>query len=158
MPKLYICNSTQQKHEFIYRMPERLQTSAPMTILPGSQVMIIDSTTNIISHIIEQHRIYGLKHFKEVDTKTFNGLIYSVDKPVELETIFLAEEANTKVLNDLGSQIRQEQAAAFSGTLDDALPDSVNSLKVEVVEENRPGVETNLRETIEVEKPKRGRK
>jgi len=158
MPKLYVCNTSQQKHEFIYRMPERLQTSAPITIQPGSQAMIIDAPSEVLDAIVEQHRIYGMKHQNEVDTRSFNGLIYSVDKPVELETIFLAEEANTEVLQAQGSEIRQNQAAAFSEKLDSELDSSVASLSVEVIEEKRPGVDSSLSETIAVDKPNRGRR
>lgn len=157
MPKLYICNTSQQKHEFIYRIPERLQTSAPLMILPGSQIMVLDAPSEVLDAVIEQHRTYNLKHQNEINTNSFNGLVYSIDKPVELDTIFLAEEANTEVLNEMGSKIRQEQAAAFSNTLDENVG-SVASLQVEIVEEGKPGAEPSLNETIEIEKPKRTRK
>ena len=159
MAKLFVANTSQQKVDFIYRIPESLQTSPPLTILPGSQILVLDAAGHIIDAVIEQHRIYGVKHHHEVDTKTFNGLIYSVDEPVKLDSIFLADEANKEVLEKRGQEIRQNQAAALSEALDQTVDGDVTGLTVEIVEETKPGKEVEVAETISVEKTeKKGRR
>ena len=152
MAKLFVANTSQQFADFIYRVPESTQTSPPLKIRPGEQILVLDAPGHVIDYIVEQHRVYGVKHHHEVNTQSFNGLVYSIDEPVKLDTIFLAEEANDEVLSNKGSEIRQNQVAALSNALDLATDGNLSGLTVEVIEETKPGQTAEVAETISIEK------
>ena len=155
MTKLFVANTSQQKCEFIFRLPESRTTSPPLTINPGTQAQIYqDTTSDVIDHIVEQHRRYGMKHVNEIG-KGFAGLVYAIDAPVRLDDIFLAEEANIAALENLGSEVRQAQAAALSQKMEEI---GVDLKEVLVSEDVRPGVDSKVEETIAIEKPARSRK
>lgn len=156
--KLFIANCTLQRHEFLYRQPEQKRMEFVTQVIDiGSQVQIWkDAPSNELKAIIAQHESYGLVPVNEIDrTKTFVGLCYSFDKPIDVEKIMYTVEANSGVLEAGALEMRKEAAQVISHSLSAVAQEagnSLNSLEVEVKELPRPGHDAKVHETITVER------
>lgn len=133
--RMYVANTTNKVHDFIYRLPET-PTPRMQRIEMGSQIAISsDLSTKEIDSIIEQHRPYGMVCVDEVDrTKPFIGLCYSLGKPVSLDKVRRALEHNQKVLTERGAEIRKESAVAVNNAIEQQAP-GIKALELSVVEE-----------------------
>lgn len=152
--KLYIANTTKQHHDFIYRTPDMGKTTHQV-IQVGGQVQIWkDDTHAALDFIINQHASYGLVPVNEIDrTKTFIGLCYSFDKPVDIDAIVRATAHNDDVLVERGLDARKNAAAALNDSMNQDTGGKVNALELEVVEDAKKGEDSDTEkfaETIEV--------
>lgn len=154
MPKLFVANCTKQRHEFIYRAPESTQT-VKREIEPGAQIAI-EGTTTLFDYVIAHHGIYGLVDFKDVEKgKGYNGLVYRLDKPVDVDAIEAGLGHNDQALTDMSTETRQAAAAASGKTLDESARydgAKLTGLQVEVVEQTKgpDDNDTKMRQTIDV--------
>lgn len=115
--KLFVANTTKQRNIFVYRVLEtgRLRQ---IPIEPGSQMMVLDGSSDEVNAVIEHHAIYGLINSKNIDqSKAFTGLCYSIDKPVSSSVIEKAIRDNDDHLSRGAHQIRQASLAALDKTL-----------------------------------------
>ena len=139
MTMLYVANTTQQFHEFTYRVPgESSQKMMNQRIPPGTQQRIFgDAPLPVIKGIIDQHRNYGLISAAEAvkKSKNFIGLCYSIDSPVSFDELNAAVEHNKKVKQAEDEQRKLETAIAFNSTMEEALDRPMSVSEVEVVEE-----------------------
>ncbi len=143
MTKMYVANATPQNHNFIYRLPGKIDYIR-QNIPAGGQVQLSgDLTTMEIDAVVEQHAPYGLVSAREVDrTKPFAGLCYALDKPVQLGKIESLIEHNREVMTERGRQLRTEAALAVNERVENELferqmPDTVRSLEMHVEEISR---------------------
>lgn len=116
MTVLYVANTTKQHHVFAYRLPEEMSPRYE-TINAGSQVRISGDkiSSESIEFILNQYRRYGIKEAREIAGKPgFAGLVYSVDKPVVLDTLLTQYEENDVAMNDKASERREQVAAAIA--------------------------------------------
>lgn len=110
--KLYVANTTKQKLQFTYRVPEsdRLRS---IPIEPGSQAVVIDADRDAISAIIKHHEAYGLIEHREIDqAQQFIGTCYSIDKPVPSSIIEKGIRDNDGLLDRGAAESRQIALAA----------------------------------------------
>lgn len=115
--KLFVANTTKQRNIFVYRVLEtgRLRQ---IPIEPGSQMMVLDSSSDEVNAVIEHHAIYGLINSRNIDqSKAFVGLCYNIDKPVESSVIEKAIRDNDHHLSRGAHQTRQASLAALDKTL-----------------------------------------
>lgn len=115
--KLYIANTTKQRHTFTFRVLEtgRLRQ---IPIEHGSQMIVIDGTSDEVNAVIEHHVVYGLINSSNIDqSKAFVGLCYSIDKPVDASVIEKAIRDNDDHLSRGAHQTRQASLAALDRTL-----------------------------------------
>lgn len=115
--KLFIANTTRQRHIFTYRVLEtgRLRQ---IPIEPGSQMSVLDGTSDDINAVTEHHAVYGLINAKNIDqSQAFIGLCYSIDKPVTASVIEKAIRDNDNHLSRGAHQTRQASLAALDKTL-----------------------------------------
>lgn len=115
--KLFIANTTKQRHIFTYRVLEtgRLRQ---IPIDPGSQMAVLDGTSDEIDAVIDHHAIYGLINSKNIDqSQAFVGLCYNIDKPVASSVIEKALRDNDNHLSRGAHQTRQASLAALDKTL-----------------------------------------
>lgn len=161
--KLFVANCSKQNFEFAYWAPENRRPLV-QRIGIGEQVQVYkDANPEDLRNIIEQHLPYGIVKTDEIDrTKAFVGLAYQFDKPINVEKIMIASENNDDVLTKMALERRKEGAAALDNTLSSIAQDAGNglaSLSMEVEEVPRPGIDTAVNETIEVQKEgsRRGR-
>ena len=85
--KLYIANTTKQRHIFTFRQLEtgRLRQ---IPIEHGSQMMVLDGSTEEVEAVIQHHQVYGLVDSTKIDqSQAFVGLCYSINKPVSASVI-----------------------------------------------------------------------
>lgn len=85
--KLFIANTTKQRHIFTFRVLEtgRLRQ---IPIEHGSQMAVLDGSTDEIEAVIKHHQVYGLIDASKIDqSRQFVGLCYSIDKPVSANII-----------------------------------------------------------------------
>jgi hypothetical protein len=124
MAKLYIANCTKHVQMFMYAVPEE-KGHRTQRIEMGGQILIYqDAALDTIKYIIGQHEQYGLISSNEVPrTKTFIGLCYSIDRPVDIDRVLTAAEQNDDVLVRRGQEIRRDTAAIFANRLTEDVGD-----------------------------------
>ncbi|WP_336240447.1 hypothetical protein [Citrobacter werkmanii] len=113
--KLFVANCSRQKHQFNYKLPERLQQYG-IYIRPGEQIML-DHDRETIMNIIEQHTPYGFQPCNKVD-KSFSGICYSLDKEVTVGGFNQGAEQKTENLEDLSMEVLKAGALALDATID----------------------------------------
>lgn len=146
MTTLYVANCTKQIHDFVFRRPEAMNTSAPVSIPPGQQREIARNlSVQDVDYIINQHRAYGMRSEREaLLERTFVGLCYSLDKPVTVNTLLERLTSNDAFLRENASEIRKGTAAAIADKLQSNIqqsgqPGQVERVEVEVVEQPKTG-------------------
>jgi hypothetical protein len=171
MATLYIANTTKQNHVFVYRHRE-MSNPAMREIKRGQQIPISDITIEEARAIVKQHEKYGIMDAAELSRRRdFAGLVYSIDKPVDIDQMLASFELNDKDLAKEAQQRREVQAAAISDNVATQLHnltgmDKENvrpkSLQLEVTEETdgtrsvASGVEVPA-DPLNVEQRKRSR-
>lgn len=140
--QMFIGNATRQIFDFAYRLPE-VSGMRSQSIPIGSQVMVSgDLQQTDIDHILYQHERYGLIPSDRIkDSKAFNGICYSVGKPISVGNLIMAMEHNQEVLREFGANMRREAAVAASGILENNLeesgrPETLTRFETSAVEEN----------------------
>lgn len=125
MAELFIGNATKQINNFAYRSLERpgivvqiIQIGGQIKVAPtGSKT---DLTQMEIDHIIDQHRMYGIRDILEIESKgTFGGLVYSIGKPISAEKLRRAMLKMEEQLDEEGRKIRQEAALAVNSQIEE---------------------------------------
>lgn len=115
--KLYIANTTKQRHIFTFRTLEtgRLRQ---IPIAHGAQMLVLDGSTDEVEAVIQHHQIYGLVDAKNIDqSKKFVGLCYSIDKAVPAKIIEKALHDNDEHLTRNAHGRRQASVAAMDSAL-----------------------------------------
>lgn len=115
--KLFIANTTKQRNIFTFRTLEtgRLRQ---IPIEHGSQMMVLDGSTEEVEAVIQHHQIYGLVDSTKIDqSKAFVGLCYSVNKPVSAAVIEKTIRDNDVHLTRNAHNRRQASVAALDSTL-----------------------------------------
>ena len=153
--KLYVANCTKQYHSFVYRLPEGNRMSTPVKLSPGEQKLIgADKLSNTdVDAIVAHHRQYGMVSESEIkNTHSYVGLCYSVDKPVSLAGITMAFDVNKAVLTELARENLSNAAVASSVHETTANPKlgRLDRLSVEVVEQAKPGQQSEVALGVEV--------
>jgi len=115
--KLFIANTTKQRNIFTFRTLEtgRLRQ---IPIEHGSQMMVLDGSTEEVEAVIQHHQVYGLVDSTKIDqSKAFVGLCYSVNKPVSSAVIEKTIRDNDVHLTRNAHNRRQASVAALDSTL-----------------------------------------
>lgn len=118
--KLYVANTTKQRHIFTYRMLEtgRLRQ---IPIEHGSQMMVLDGNTEELNAVIQHHQVYGMVDATKIDqSKEFVGICYSIDKPVGASVIEKTIRDNDEHLTKNAHELRQASLAALDKKLSDS--------------------------------------
>lgn len=154
MPELYIGNVSKQIHQFCYRSPERPGVIVqPIPI--GGQIRIspngshIDLSPPEIDAIIDQHRTYGIVSIDDIDRMhgPFDGICYSIGKPISAEKLRRAMIRKDDALNEFGKKMRQEAALAVNSQIEQTgYP--INQLEMSFEEEEPKGGFSNDLEHI----------
>ena len=117
--KLFIANTTKQRHDFTYRKPETGRL-VHHPINAGAQVVVLDGTAAEIDVIIQQHARYGLIDATNIDQNRVHiGRCYSIDKPVPAQVIENAMRDNDGHLNREAHERRQASVVATSHSLNE---------------------------------------
>lgn len=127
MPKLFVANLSKQHHLFLYQLlgssgtiPQEIPIGAQVEI-HGSRGMELDMDQ--INAIVEHHSRYGLKSVAEArKVQGFTGLVYGVDKPVNLDERGFVEEvvhSSDETLNERNADRRSNTTAAIAKRLGD---------------------------------------
>lgn len=115
--KLFIANTTKQRHVFTFRVLEtgRLRQ---IPIEHGSQMAVLDGSTDEIEAVIKHHQVYGLIDASKIDqSRQFVGLCYSIDKPVSANIIEKTIRDNDDHLTRNAHNRRQASVAALDTSL-----------------------------------------
>lgn len=142
MPELYIGNVSKQIFQFCYRSPDRAGVIV-QTIPIGGQIRIspngqhIDLSPPEIEAIIAQHRTYGIVPVEEVDKLRgpFDGICYSVGKPISVEKLRRAMLKKEEALNAFGKKMRQEAALAVNSQIEEQIGAPLRELEMSFQEE-----------------------
>lgn len=143
MSKLYIANVTKQHHDFAYRLPgEDMATYGRMSymrIQAGQQEQIPpgqDLPLPVLEAIVEQYRVYGIMSADDaVRTRGYVWLVFSFDKPVDMDRMHYAFDHNKGVLFDQGERQRRELAVAVGDGISRELNQPLREVELEVLEE-----------------------
>lgn len=115
--KLFIANTTKQRHIFTFRVLEtgRLRQ---IPIDHGSQSKVLEGSTEEIEAVIKHHQVYGLVDATKIDqSRQFVGLCYSIDKPVSANIIEKTIRDNDDHLTRNAHDRRQASVAALDTSL-----------------------------------------
>ena len=115
--KLFIANTTKQRHIFTFRVLEtgRLRQ---IPIEHGSQMAVLDGSTDEIEAVIKHYQVYGLIDASKIDqSRQFVGLCYSIDKPVSANIIEKTIRDNDDHLTRNAHNRRQASVAALDTSL-----------------------------------------
>jgi hypothetical protein len=147
MPELYVGNVSKQVQMFAYRVPER-PGIVTQTIPIGGQVRVApngvttDLTTPEIDSIIHQHRMYGIASvddLNEARNSPFNGLVYSIGKPISVEKLRKAMQKKDEALRGFGQRLRQEAALAVNSQIEEQIGAPLRQLEMSFQEEEPRG-------------------
>ncbi len=141
--QMYVANTTQQFHEFMYRVPE-----GPKTIIqripPGGQIRISAKRGDLnrldIDDILDQHRKYGMVREEEVGKAVgLCGLVCAVDHPVNIDRVIAQIRRNREVLIDQGKRAREAAAVSINHQIEANIaamgsPDVLRNLEYSVEE------------------------
>lgn len=159
MPVLYIANASKQSHSFNYRLPEK-EKLFMQKIEVASQISINLNSAEI-DWVLKQHLKYGMVDVKSISNKKgFSGICYSIDKPVNVETIMIASEVKDEVITDRALDIRKTTAAAVEKSVSEQAQEmgiQAGNTQFEIEEQktNPADNEAKFKETIEVTGSKR---
>jgi len=141
MPSLFIANTSNKNNEFNFRLPERTQLRT-VQIPAGMQMEVLkNASKEEVDSVIKQHEPYGLVNEAEIKKICkFAGTVYSIDKPVRVNSMELAMEANNDILLQEGHEQRKIAAVALNDQLNKTLDphnsglSPVRSMEVDVQE------------------------
>ncbi len=161
--KLFIANVTQQDHDFHYRMPSNPRPMPLMQRIPAMGQIQISAPAGgalikaDIDAIADQHAQYGMVPVSELGRgRGFHGLCYSVDRPVDIETIRRGHASVREALDEKGKALRQEAAVAISSRVEEqagTIGSDLNKLDVSIEEEKgMNGERGEMKETIRVDR------
>src|ERR1700683_3772726 len=139
--KLYLANTSKQHHLFIYRPADRPETK-PVEIPAGTQVQIggDNMSDHDIDRMLRQHAPYGLTAVKDLPrTAGYIGLVYSIDKPVNMDQFMSTFEKNDIEMNANAADRRESAAAAIADGMSKSLGIPVQRTEVELTEESKSG-------------------
>jgi hypothetical protein len=148
MPKLFVANVSKQIHQFAYRALERngviiqpIPIGGQITIAPNGTNT--DLTTPEIDFILNQNRKYGLVSIEELDNSKdfrFNGICFSIGKPLTTERLRRAMQRNEEVLEAMGREIRKEAAVAAHQRIEEEIGETLpKGLRVSIEEQEPRG-------------------
>lgn len=151
MTTMWVANVTAQFHVFMYRVaenPKLIQQEIP----PGGQIRIAANGGNLnpsdIESIVSHHAQYGMIAAADVGRhKGYLGLVYSLDRTVNLAKIQEQVYANREILTERGRDNRRAAAVAVSQQVEahiaqEGLPDVLKHLEISVEEIKGPKVQT----------------
>jgi hypothetical protein len=127
--ELYIGNATRQYYTFNFRSSDTITKDGnhgykQQRIPPGSQVKIAwDFEQRDIDHIVQTKTKYGMIHESKIGTLVggFQGICYSVDKPIDRVKLRYLFQHNLDALVDMGREIREQCAVAQNAFLEQTL-------------------------------------
>ena len=134
MAQLYVLNTTIRDHEIAWRWLG--DSPRTQSIKAGQQVVVGgDLDRPRIDAIVEQNVLYGMRPAADIPReKGFIGLIYSIDKPVELDKIETQLERNEIELQADADERRENIAAAVADNVSRQTGKEVKRLEIEQVE------------------------
>ncbi len=163
--KLYIANTTIHHYEFWFRVPGIDRPFMTQIKVGGQEQIYKDADIDTLEYIIKQHQNTPKPFLISVDELSRNGkhigLIYSFDKPVNMNQIERKFNENKEALVQQGKDIRIEYAVSLSNALDEKAQEmggEIGEVRTEVVEDVKPGesVSGKIAEGVVVES-RRGR-
>jgi len=151
--KMFIANTTHQRHSFEYRMLEQNGVRRQMVEIGGQTQISGDLTQRDIDYIVKQHEHYGLVKVDEVDrTKPYIGLCYSIDKPIAVNAIRVALAHNNDVLVERGKELRKEAALAVESNVEQQAPGALKQFEMTVIEDTKDGGDPSINEGVIVDR------
>ena len=144
MPTLWIANTTKQHHHLYFRLPDRGDGLRRLIIEAGKQICIDDDLTmEEVNFIIKQYQRYDITDAREYSRRKGRvWLVYSIDKPVNLDQMLQTYEGNDKEMEKEALDRQVKQAAAIQ----DGIAETIHQMTGVDKEAVRPAVEV---ETVE---------
>lgn len=140
---MFVANTTQQFHEFVYRVPEGQKTII-QRIPPGGQIRISAKRGDLnridVDDILDQHRKYGMVREDEIGkVEGLCGLVCAIDRPVNLDKVIAQIRRNRSVLVEQGRQAREAAAVSINHQIEANIaamgsPDVLRNLEYSVEE------------------------
>ena len=154
MTKLYIGNTSRQKLNFLFRLPEEGDIKR-YSIQPGHQALVLDSSSDNVEYVIRQHETYGIKRASDVIRKKgFVGTCYSIDKPMTIQNFMVIDGQNHEALIEQGKETRANVATyaqASVASLVKQAGEDAKGLEIEIKDESKENPQ--FHEYFSAEKP-----
>lgn len=134
--KLWIANCTKQNKEVPYRLPE-VRRIFELKISAGQQACLPheDLSKTQIDYFINQLKHYGLRDANTVkNVREHVGLIYSIDKPVDMNRVAKVRERNDEIMTDVVDESLKQSLLAADHSVRSQTGDHGRVDTVEVLE------------------------
>lgn len=134
--KLWIANCTKQNKEISYRLPE-VRRLFELKVNAGQQAPLPqeDLSKLQVDYFINQLRHYGLRDANTVkNVREHVGLIYSIDKPVDMNRVSQVRDRNDEILTEVVDEGLKQSLLAADQTVRSQTGDHGHVDTVEVVE------------------------
>lgn len=136
MPKLYVGNVTNHVKEFTFWV-KKASRPYVQSIGIGGQVWVAgyDLPQEDIDYILEQHTRYGLCSVPEaLRSLVFDGMAYSIDRPITYEKMNELKMRFNSVLNKRGQELRTAAAIATNEFIENQLQSSQAPMRLGALE------------------------
>lgn len=145
MTKLYIANCSNQIQQIRYRLPEVANRVIHFDLRPGEQKAAAGGINGELDQfqidaIIEQLSVYGFYRADDItNTLIKTDLVYSLNSPISWIRQDAIRTRNTKFLNYLGKQLREQAAVAANAAMSVDGESGPNALELSITEEPSDG-------------------
>lgn len=138
--ELWIANCTKQIKEIPYRLPGD-RKMYEIKVNPGQQAKLPHSLgTEEIDHFLNQHKHYGLRDEKTVrNVKEHVGLLYAIDRKVDMNRITAVIQSNDDVLAQNGQKMLEQTLLASDQVVREKTEGQGQVNSIEIVEESPAG-------------------
>lgn len=141
MASFYVGNATKHDLDFGYRLPESKSGMIIVKVKMGQQMKLTGNLSVLeCDAIIEQYKIYGIKNVNDMNLGRgeYNGIIYSIDKPITMDKIRRAMDRNVETLEEQGKKQRMEAAIATNANIETNIGTPLRELEMSVAEIEPP--------------------
>lgn len=158
---LYVANTSRCTLDFTFNV-RGIPRHFKVTIPPFSQHSIYpDGTKDDHADIVGQNKRYGLVAVSDIDrTKTFIGMCYQFDRPIQQDKMLKVAPHNDGVRLAEAQESRKIAAIAMDDALSRAAQETgekFQGVEIEIEEQEQKGSDVQIKETIAVDNPSRGR-
>lgn len=159
---LYVANLSRNVLEFTYRVAGENRYFTTKIMPFGQESIYPRGTSDEHADIVDQNRPYGLIAVSDIDrTRTFIGMCYQFDKPIQPDKMIPVARHNDDVLNREAQESRKITAIAMDESLARTAQEAgmkFNGLEIGLEEQEQKGSDTQVSETIAVEGQNRKRR
>jgi hypothetical protein len=135
---IFVANCSTQRWDIQYTLPGIAKTRKQKLEVGGQIRLSGELNIAQVEAFVKQYERYGMRHVDEIkNAKTFVGLCYQLDKPIDMERFVRhALEINQNVLELRGEQQRIEAGIATAAQIEQTSDSTLRNLEITITEDD----------------------